>query len=240
MKFALLALVALASAALAAPATSTGSCALQCTSPQSFAYQTGKSYVYDYSIDTSTALVGVADDDAKLRITAQAHIDVAGPCDFILRVTNVNMEGSSHASELAEALSKNALKFSFQDGMIENICSDVTEPTWVLNIKRGLLSTFQNTMTQSEAENVQEKDVSGVCQTHYKTVTEGGIVRVEKITDLASCSLRPDFPSIISSSYTTDSPIQNFPLLKTTNKCLQQIQSGILKSVECEEIYQSR
>ncbi|XP_068239146.1 LOW QUALITY PROTEIN: uncharacterized protein [Palaemon carinicauda] len=240
MRFALLAVFALASSALAAPATSTGSCALQCTSPKSFAYQTGKSYVYDYSIDTSTALVGVADDDAKLRITAQANIDVTGPCDYILRVSNVNMEGSSHVSELAEALTKYSLKFSFQDGMIENICSDVSEPKWVLNIKRGLLSTFQNTMTYHEAENVQEMDISGVCKTHYKTVTEGDIVHVEKITDLSSCSLRPDFPSIISTSYSTDSPIQNFPLLKTVNKCRQDIQGGIIKGVECEEIYESR
>ncbi|XP_064121465.1 uncharacterized protein LOC135225850 [Macrobrachium nipponense] len=242
MKVALLACLAfLASTALAAPAISSGSCALHCTNPVSFAYETGKSYVYDYSAETSASLLGVAGDDAKMKITSVAHIDVSGPCEYILRLSNVVLEGSSHTAEFAEALSKNPLKFSFQDGMIENICSEVSEPMWVLNIKRGLLSTFQNTMTFHGDETLQEKDVSGVCETDYKSVTEGNVVHVERITNINSCSERPDFSTFItSSSYNTDSLIQNINLLKTTNFCHQKLQDDIMISAECEEIYKAR
>merc|ERR1712002_544832 len=125
--------------------------------------------------------------------------------------------------------------------MIENVCSDVAEPNWVLNIKRGFLSTFQNTMSYHGDENHQEKDVSGICETHYNAVSEGNLINVEKITELTSCSQRPDFAYFITSSnYKTDSPMQNLPLLKTTNECHQKIQDDILISAECQEVYKSR
>jgi len=46
----------------------------------------GKSYVYEYSVTTSTALLETFEDDAHLHITANAHIDVSAPCEYILKV----------------------------------------------------------------------------------------------------------------------------------------------------------
>ncbi|XP_068239150.1 uncharacterized protein [Palaemon carinicauda] len=242
MKVALFVIAALASTALAAPSILAGSCASHCSAQLAFAYETGKSYVYDYSITTTSALIGVAGDDAEMKIKAVAHIDVSEPCEYILRLTDVDFEGNpALAGKFSEALSKNPLKFSFQDGMIENICSVVSEPTWVLNIKRGLLSTFQNTMTSHGGETLQEKDVSGVCDATYKSVTEGNVVNVERITYINTCSQRPDFSAhIISSTYDTDSEVQNLPLMKTTNICHQKLQDDIMISSECEEIYKAR
>lgn len=242
MKVALLFFAALASTALAAPSILAGSCATHCSAQLAFAYEPGKSYVYDYSVLTTSALLGVDGDDAVMKITAVAHMDVSAPCEHILRLTDVNLEGDADlAGKLSEALTMNPLKFSFQDGMIENICSVVSEPTWVLNFKRGLLSTFQNTMTVHGGEFLQEKDVSGVCETEYKSVTEGNVVNVERITHMNSCSERPDFSTFISSSsYITDSSVQNLPVMKTTNICHQKIQDDIMISAECEEIYKAR
>lgn len=49
-------------------------------------------------------------------------------------------------AEFSQALEQNPLRFSFQDGIVEELCPSYDESAWVLNIKRGVLSAFQNTM----------------------------------------------------------------------------------------------
>lgn len=50
------------------------------------------------------------------------------------------------------ALEGNSLRFSFQDGRIEDVCPAENEETASLNFKRGILSAFQNSMTQNERD----------------------------------------------------------------------------------------
>ena len=52
--------------------------------------------------------------------------------------------GGSSAAQFKEELERHPLRFSFLDGRIEEVCPLVAdEKTWVLNIKRGILSAFQ-------------------------------------------------------------------------------------------------
>ena len=46
--------------------------------------------------------------------------------------------------EFKKALQEKPLRFAFVDGHISSICPE-EEAVWVLNIKRGILSAFQNT-----------------------------------------------------------------------------------------------
>ncbi|KAG7173196.1 putative Lipoprotein amino terminal region-containing protein, partial [Homarus americanus] len=78
---------ALTASALAGPTGQRTSCALHCNDADIFTYQTGKSYEYDYSVTTSTALLGTFDDDAHMSITAKVHIDISAPCEHSLRVS---------------------------------------------------------------------------------------------------------------------------------------------------------
>lgn len=57
---------------------------------------------------------------------------------------------SSGNSDFKNKLEAKSLRFAFQDGKIENVCSESDEDERVLNIKRGVLSTFQNSMDQLE------------------------------------------------------------------------------------------
>nr|XP_027221173.1 uncharacterized protein LOC113813402 [Penaeus vannamei] len=98
--------VALAGSALAGPTGQRSTCALHCNDAESYAYESGKSYVYEYSVTTSTALLETFEDDAHLHITANAHIDVSAPCEYILKLTDVNLDGSSHGPEFAAAVTK--------------------------------------------------------------------------------------------------------------------------------------
>ena len=54
-------------------------------------------------------------------------------------------------------LEKHSLRFSFQDGIVAEICPIAGEATWILNIKRGILSAFQNSMDDlSRNQNLKE------------------------------------------------------------------------------------
>ncbi|XP_063615204.1 uncharacterized protein LOC134788259, partial [Penaeus indicus] len=241
MRSAVFFILALAGTSLGVPASQRNTCADHCDASNIFAYESGKSYVYEYSVTTSTALLETFDDDAHMHITAHAHIDVSAPCEYILRLTDVNLDGSSHGPEFAAAVTKSPLRFSFQDGRIEDVCSEVSEPVWVLNFKRGLLSTFQNSMTHYGRQDIKETDISGVCSTHFNSTVEGNTVVINKVTDLASCTQRPDHTAFIpSTGYITDSPVQSLPIFSSTNECHQRVEDGILKMVECEEIHMFR
>ncbi|ROT70456.1 beta-1,3-glucan-binding protein precursor [Penaeus vannamei] len=238
MRSAVFFLLALLGTSLGVPAGQRNTCADHCDASNIFAYESGKSYVYEYSVTTSTALLETFDDDAHMHITAHAHIDVSAPCEYILRLTDVNLDGSSHGPDFAAAVTKSPLRFSFEDGRIDNICSEPSEPVWVINFKRGLLSTFQNSMTHYGRQDIKETDISGVCSTHFNSTVEGSTVIIDKITDLASCTQRPDHTAFIpSTGYITDSPVQSLPIFSSTNECHQRVEEGILKMVECEEIH---
>ena len=58
---------------------------------------------------------------------------------------------------LATLLEEYPLRVSYQDGNIEQICLSAPEPVQVLNIKRGILSVFQNSMDDiSKSQTVSE------------------------------------------------------------------------------------
>jgi len=59
-----------------------------------------------------------------------------------------NGEAASSSDEFRQKLEAKPLRFAFQDGVIENVCSMQGEDERVLNIKRGVLSTFQNSMKE--------------------------------------------------------------------------------------------
>ena len=48
-------------------------------------------------------------------------------------------------------------RFSYADGVIEEIYADPTDSASALNIKRGLLSAFQNTMPRLDLEHKDEE-----------------------------------------------------------------------------------
>lgn len=76
----------------------------------------------------------------------------------ILQLTQVSLQGSSHSAEMAEALTRSSLRFAFQDGHVEELCAAEAEEAWVLNLKRGVLSTFQ-TSRVSPGKHVSVADV---------------------------------------------------------------------------------
>ena len=64
---------------------------------------------------------------------------------------------SPKSQELRRLLETSPLRFSFQDGVVAELCPDPQEDPWALNIKRGLLSALQNSMDSLQGtQSVQE------------------------------------------------------------------------------------
>ena len=84
-------------------------------------------------------------------------------------------DGSQNSEELATHLTKSPLRFGFDDGKITNICSAEHEEDWVLNFKRGVLSSFQNSM-----EELAKEDVSWICLILFFNLDELFVVRTNE------------------------------------------------------------
>lgn len=84
------------------------------------------------------------------------------------------------------------MAFSFVDGQIDSICPEADDETWAVNIKRGILSAFQNTMTTLQSgSNARETDVSGNCPVRYEPLSGGwGTRKVKKTKNLLACTDR--------------------------------------------------
>ena len=76
--------------------------------------------------------------------------------DFVFQLRGVTLEETDPKDSTRRIPTKNAVSFrealedaptaiSFQDGRLEELCGS-DEPAWVLNVKRGILSAFQNSM----------------------------------------------------------------------------------------------
>jgi len=61
------------------------------------------------------------------------------------------------------------MSFAFVDGRIDSVCPRSDDETWAVNIRRGVLSTLQNTMTSLNGVTTgHEIDVAGDCPVIYE------------------------------------------------------------------------
>lgn len=75
---------------------------------------------------------------------------------FLFQLSDVSLiendRQSRNSNDFKQRLEAKPLRFAFQDGVIENVCSTTGEDERVLNIKRAVLSTFQNSMKQLDKD----------------------------------------------------------------------------------------
>jgi len=220
-------------------------CASFCKESSKFLFTPGRKYIYDYKADISTSSLGSSSEESRVHIFSTVELTAFSACDLQLKLKNVKLEESEpqnkfaryplpKSSDLIEAIQERALRFSYQDGQVEHICSDNEEQTWILNIKRGILSTIQNTMqTFSKPQSLQETDINGNCFTKYESKDQSVI---KKIKDLKRCSNRQSHISSIQSvPYTSSSPVQNIPVLSGSLECVQVVRNKQIVKVDCQE-----
>lgn len=93
-------------------------------------------------------------------------------------------------------------RFAFHDGVIGELCPDEAEENWVVNFKRGILSSLQNTMQRFDIDyNSTESDISGTCDVAYSlTGAVGTSLIIEKQKNIESCINRYKTNSILQTT----------------------------------------
>lgn len=113
-------------------------------------------------------------------------------------------------------------RFSFHDGIVDELCPEPNEPNWVMNFKRGILSSFQNTMKRFDIDYKSlETDISGSCNVEY--VVNGAMntsFLIQKRKDITSCINRYKTNSILQTTpYDFRKQYSVWPVLQSSSYC---------------------
>lgn len=164
-------------------------------------------------MNVSSLFRGTSKNESALYIESLVSIEFLTPCDGLLSIKSLKLGDKLSESgepspehEQSEIFSKSIteypLRFSFNDGVISEICPMEEEKNWVLNFKRGLLSMLHNTMKRFDSDHSGvEEDVRGKCKTEYKVQGPNGTsLIIEKTKDLTSCESRSKLHSMVQST----------------------------------------
>ncbi|KAL9926249.1 apolipoprotein lipid transfer particle isoform 1-T7 [Glossina fuscipes fuscipes] len=152
-----------------------------------------------------------------------------------------NTDEHQKSKKLESDLKANLLRFAFHDGRINELCPRTNEQNWVLNFKRGILSTFQNTMLRFDIDfNTTETDVSGTCDVQYSLETTDNVfITISKRKNMASCRNRYSTHTILQTTpYTFREDKTIWPILDSESYCNMTIDNNIYRNISCHERYQ--
>ncbi|EDW76449.2 uncharacterized protein Dwil_GK14654 [Drosophila willistoni] len=142
--------------------------------------------------------------------------------------------------DLANDLRQNLLRFAYHDGLISEVCPLEVETAWVLNIKKGILSAFQNTMLRFDVDfNTTETDVSGECQVQYALdATDSVFVTIKKTKDIGTCRHRYATQSVLQTTpYTFRDDKTIWPILNSQSYCNLTVDNSVYKEISCLETH---
>ncbi|XP_035206460.1 uncharacterized protein LOC118181423 isoform X2 [Stegodyphus dumicola] len=241
MGLGLLALTCLVGAAFAGPFAreTSNRCSLQCSEQENgrFSFEVGKKYVYRYRGGNYLGIAHKLKQNTTIRGLVEIH--VLSKCELVLKLKEINLEEKATAAETRDLIRRLEIPvpFAFDNGKIENVCPSPEEVPQSLNIKKGILSTLINTMSNPFSEIVKEDDSLGTCVTKY-TAQQGRSTQIRKEKNLKSCTQRhSSVTALITSPY--DSPNSNVhaaPIFPgETLICTQDIERGTLFIVSCVE-----
>lgn len=214
-------------------------CALTCYSDgggPGLHYEAGKQYKFKYMGQVLSSTMVNGPDEAQMVIAADVIISANTPCDLKLQVMMENVEAADNQYDEAkwfrDALQEYDLHFSYQSGVVEQLCPHQDEDPVVTNFKRGILSALQVSIPDLTAGNeivLDEEDVSGWCETRYMVTSDTQITKTKE-----GCHASGYLPYIPHTHYHTR-PSHQTPLFRSHRSCEVQHIDGELEQVECTE-----
>ncbi|NXU55395.1 APOB protein, partial [Turnix velox] len=214
-----------------------------------------RKYVYSYEAETSNGITGTADSRSGSKITCKVELEVPQLCSFILKTmhcslretSGVDMEGrtvlkkSNTSEDFANAMSKNELKFSIQDGTKVTLYPKKDEPLNVLNLKRGIISALLvPTETAENIKTISMDTVYGKCdsEVEFKSRKGNAAEDISINRDLKACdkfSPIRDYVSPIAIVKGLNIPLST--LLRSTQFCHYNIDAKKrhIRDVVCSE-----
>ena len=127
-------------------------------------YEQGRVYSYQYAVEATTVISGASDQQSTFSFTARAEIGVIDPCTFVLKLSGVQggKVGSAEAEDFSRVLQQHNTNFAMDSGQVTEVCSTSLDPVWAVNLKKGILSTFQQTIGPDTGNgNITETTVVG-------------------------------------------------------------------------------
>ncbi|CAH0561935.1 unnamed protein product [Brassicogethes aeneus] len=221
----------------------------QCTGNEKFKYGPGVRQDYMYSVEVRSLFNGTSRNESNLYVEGIVNLAFITPCDGILTLSDVKLseyiprdghESSEHANSehFSKEITENTLRFSFNDGIISELCPSDDEKGWVLNFKRGILSMLQNSMARFDVDHDgDEEDVRGKCFTKYAVIgAKETSLLIEKTKDLNSCQTSGKLHSAVQSvPYSSQPRLDENNILKSWGRCEMSIDQNIYNSIVCEE-----
>lgn len=222
-------------------------------------------YRYDYDLQVRSEFQGSGQNVSDIHVIASIEVQFPTKCEGLLRITSVevkdkippppkeddNDDGGYNFDEpeddiplhpknddMAEELIRYELRFAFHDGLINEICPHDEETVWVMNIKRGIISTLQNTMTRFDIDHqAKETDISGECDVHYElTGNKETSLLIQKRKSIESCKFRNRMHSVLQTvPYDFRENYAAWPILKSESYCNISIDHNIYNGMLCVE-----
>lgn len=131
----------------------------------------------------------------KTEVHLKAKVDIAtiSKCEHQITLRKVQIDGPKEAEIMKQQLERHSTKFAQDNGRYESICFDDAEETWVVNLKKAILSTIQ-VSAREQTEQMIEKDVLGYCKTKYEQISS---TTLQKTKFLSTCTKRSKSVSFI-------------------------------------------
>ncbi|KAB7499581.1 Vitellogenin, partial [Armadillidium nasatum] len=151
------------------------SCSTKCeTFPRKLfgGFEIGKSYEFLYKGRSHVDFKGVSPPaHSFLDLEAEVMLSFYGPCDVSLQIKKPLINGVQN-KEMEELLTKYPLMAGVSNGMVKDVCAHPDDEAVSLNLKKGILSTMQNSMPhwpENIDATISETDVLGTCPTIYRS-----------------------------------------------------------------------
>ncbi|XP_018566495.1 uncharacterized protein LOC108907336 [Anoplophora glabripennis] len=211
-----------------------------------FKYGPGTQQNYKYSVDVKTFFNGTSKNESSLYVEGIVSLGFFTPCDGVLTLSDVKLSENTPSDpnnpndqQFAYAVSEYSLRFSFKDGVINEICPSEEEKVWILNFKRGILSMLHNTMKRFDLDHsTEEEDVRGKCPTQYRILgADQTSLLIEKTKDLNSCQRRSKFHSVLQTRSTLNIESKTDKILNSSSHCLVSIDHNVYNDITCKETY---
>ncbi|XP_069195725.1 uncharacterized protein [Procambarus clarkii] len=216
-------------------------CAMVCRHAGEGVFEAGQQYQYEYQGQVTSRALATHGRESQMALTATLVISANTACDLKLQVVDVLIEDVSDEDSLwfAEAVQNHDLHFSYQGGRIEHVCAHEDEDAVTTNFKRGILSTLQTSLLNLDERDevvVQERDVSGECETLYTISHEpnddsGMIVNKTK----RECRGNTHLPYLPHANHAFHTPTTDLPILRSSQSCQMQRHWSAWERVECTQ-----
>uniref|UniRef100_UPI00398E5416 apolipoprotein B-100 n=1 Tax=Pristiophorus japonicus TaxID=55135 RepID=UPI00398E5416 len=173
---------------------------------QTTRFKNFKKYFYNYEAETSNGIAGTANSRSGVQIACRVELEVPQYCAYTMRVSactlkevhSISADGkpnfglSKNTEEFQQAMSRYELKFTTTYGhMGVNLYPNENEPTNILNIKRGIISSLLVPVESNEdVQTVDIATVYGNCTSEVTVNNRGGngAIRITIERDLTACN----------------------------------------------------